>query len=241
MTALLEVDGLSAGYGAVPVLHDIDLRLEPATITAVLGANGAGKTTLLRTVSGLLRPTAGTVRLRGQDLRRVPVERLVTLGLAHVPEGRGVIAELTVDENLRLGGLWRRGATARAESAKALAEVYELFERLALRRDSRGHQLSGGERQMLALGRALMARPSVLLLDEPSLGLAPTVVAGIMALLRRLRDTSGLTVLLVEQNVHSALAIADEGVVISLGRVVARGPAEQLQADENLRHAYLGF
>jgi branched-chain amino acid transport system ATP-binding protein len=241
MTALLEIEGLCAGYGQVPVLRDVDLSIEPATITAVLGANGAGKTTLLRTLSGLVRPSAGAVRLRGQDLSRVAVERLVTLGAAHVPEGRGVIAELTVADNLRLGGLWRRGSGASRETAAAIAEVYELFEPLARRRDSYGHQLSGGERQMLALGRALVAKPALLLLDEPSLGLAPVVTARIMALLRTLRDTTGLAVLLVEQNLHSALAIADDGVVLALGRVVARGKAADLQADEGLRHAYLGF
>jgi branched-chain amino acid transport system ATP-binding protein len=240
MTAALEVTGLCAGYGRVPVLHDIELSLERASITAVLGANGAGKTTLLRAISGLLRLTGGSVRLNGADLAHVPVSDLVRLGLTHVPEGRGVISELTVDENLRLGGLWR-DRSARGETKQAVAEVYELFEPLARRRTSHGHQLSGGERQMLALGRALVARPSVLLLDEPSLGLAPSVVANMLGLLRRLRDERGIAVLLVEQNVHSALAIADEGVVISLGRVVARGHAADLQGDEALRHAYLGF
>jgi branched-chain amino acid transport system ATP-binding protein len=238
---LLEVDGLSAGYGRAPVLHEVGLRLAPATITAVLGANGAGKTTLLRTLSGLLRPTAGQVRFEGRNLVGTPVEQLVTVGVAHVPEGRGVIAELTVDENLRLGGLWRAHAAGRRETRVAMAQAYELFEPLARRRDNPGHQLSGGERQMLALARALVARPKLLLLDEPSLGLAPVVAATIMALLRTLRDDTGLTVLLVEQNVHSALAIADEGVVVSLGRVVAQGKASDLQADEGLRHAYLGF
>ncbi|MCW2644214.1 MAG: branched-chain amino acid transport system ATP-binding protein [Pseudonocardiales bacterium] len=241
MTELLEVEGLCAGYGAAPVLHDVDLRLAPGTITAVLGANGAGKTTLLRTLSGLLRPSAGRIDLTGRDLIGLPVERRVMLGVAHVPEGRGVIGELTVQENLRLGGLWRKGAGARRETDAAIAEVYDLFEPLARRRGYHGHQLSGGERQMLALGRALVARPKFLLLDEPSLGLAPVVAASIMALLRTLRDASGMAVLLVEQNVHSALAIADEGVVVSLGRVVARGKAADLQADEGLRHAYLGF
>ncbi|MDT4981326.1 MAG: branched-chain amino acid transport system ATP-binding protein [Pseudonocardiales bacterium] len=241
MTELLEVEGLCAGYGAAQVLHDVDLRLAPGTITAVLGANGAGKTTLLRTLSGLLRPSAGRIDLTGRDLIGLPVERRVMLGVAHVPEGRGVIGELTVQENLRLGGLWRKGAGARRETDVAIAEVYDLFEPLARRRGYHGHQLSGGERQMLALGRALVARPKLLLLDEPSLGLAPVVAASIMALLRTLRDASGMAVLLVEQNVHSALAIADEGVVVSLGRVVARGKAADLQADEGLRHAYLGF
>ena len=241
MTSRLEVRQLSAGYGGVPVLHEVDLSLEPGTITAVLGANGAGKTTLLRCLSGLLPPTAGSVRFGDIDLTRVPVEQLVALGVAHVPEGRGVIAELTVEENLRLGGLWRRGRAAARESARAMSEVYELFDPLAQRRRYHGHQLSGGERQMLALGRALVARPALLLLDEPSLGLAPALTTRIMALLRHLRDSTGLTVLLVEQNVHSALAIADQGVIIALGHVVAQGPAAGLRADSNLRHSYLGF
>ena len=241
MTALLEVENLTAGYGRVTVLHDVALQLEPAKITAVLGANGAGKTTLLRSLSGLLAPTRGTIRFGDTDLRKVPVDRLVTHGVAHVPEGRGVIEELTVEDNLRLGGLWRRGSGAAHETSTAITQVYELFEPLARRRRHHGHQLSGGERQMLALGRALVARPKLLLLDEPSLGLAPLIAAQIMALLRTLRDDTGLAVLLVEQNVHSALAIADHAVVLALGKVVATGPAEQLQADENLRHAYLGF
>jgi branched-chain amino acid transport system ATP-binding protein len=162
---------------------------------------------------------------------------MVRLGIAHVPEGRGVVTELTVDENLRLGGLWQRDA----KGAKAqLARVYELFEPLARRKKQPGHQLSGGERQMLALGRALVGRPRLLLLDEPSLGLAPRVTAQIMGLLRTLRDSTGLTVLLVEQNVRAALAVADGGIVLSLGRVVATD-AVRLADDDALRHAYLGF
>ncbi|MEU7825915.1 ABC transporter ATP-binding protein [Catellatospora sp. NPDC049133] len=235
---ILQVNGLTAGYGAAPVLQEVDLTVRAGTIAAVLGANGAGKTTLLRTLSGLVKPSGGEVVYGGRPLRDVPVEQLVRRGMAHVPEGRGVVAELTVDENLRLGGLWRRD---RADAAKALTEVYELFEPLAQRRRSAGHQLSGGERQMLALGRALVARPRLLLLDEPSLGLAPRVIAQIMALLRQLRDTTGLTVLLVEQNVRSALSVADEAVVMSLGRIVTATSADRLRDDEELRHAYLGF
>ncbi|MBO4210427.1 ABC transporter ATP-binding protein [Micromonospora echinofusca] len=235
---LLGVRGLVAGYGAVPVLHTVDLSVPPRTIAAVVGANGAGKTTLLRAVSGLLPPTAGRIVLDGTDLRGTRVEQLVRRGVAHVPEGRGVVGELTVDENLRLGGLWRRD---RADAARALDEVYQLFAPLARRRRHLGHQLSGGERQMLALGRALVGRPRLLLLDEPSLGLAPRVVAQIMALLRQLRDDTGLTVLLVEQNVRSALSVADQGVVMALGRIVASGPAAGLRDDDHLRHAYLGF
>ncbi|NUT33473.1 MAG: ABC transporter ATP-binding protein [Hamadaea sp.] len=235
---ILRIEGLVAGYGAAPVLHAIDLSVPPATVVAVLGANGAGKTTLLRAVSGLLRPTAGRVLLDGADLRDVPVEHVVRRGMAHVPEGRGVVAELTVEENLRLGGLWRRD---QRDARVAKDEVYDLFPSLAARRRHAGHQLSGGERQMLALGRALIARPRLLLLDEPSLGLAPRVTAQIMTLLRQLRDETGLAVLLVEQNVRSALSIADQGVVLSLGRVVAATDAGQLRGDVGLRHAYLGF
>ncbi len=238
MSDLLEISGLTAGYAGVPVLHGIDLRVPAGTISAVLGANGAGKTTLLRAISALVPPTAGEIRLDGTSLRGVPVQQLVRRGLVHVPEGRGVIGELTVAENLRLGGLWRRD---RAGLRVAVAEVYELFPALAARQRHLGHQLSGGERQMLALGRALVARPRLLLLDEPSLGLAPRVIAQIMALLRRLRDDTGLTVLLVEQNVRSALSVADMGTVMALGRVVASAPATRLAGDVELRHAYLGF
>jgi branched-chain amino acid transport system ATP-binding protein len=238
MAALLQVEDLSCGYGPVGVLKNVTLTVERGSIVAVLGANGAGKTTLLRTVSGLLRPTAGRVVFDGADLTSVPVEKVVRKGLAHVPEGRGVVAELTVDENLRLGGLWRRD---RDGARAALAEVYELFEPLARRRRSVGHQLSGGERQMLALGRALVARPTLLLLDEPSLGLAPRVTAQILALLAQLRERTGLTVLLVEQNVRSALSVADHGVVLSVGEIVMSAPAARLRDDDDLRHAYLGF
>ena len=236
--ALLQVDGLTAGYGAAPVLHEVNLTVQPGEIVAVLGANGAGKTTLLRTLSGLVRVSGGRVAFDGSDLAGTKVEHLVRRGIAHVPEGRGVVTELTVEENLRLGGLWRRD---RADARKALDEVYELFPPLAQRRSSAGHQLSGGERQMLALGRALIGRPKLLLLDEPSLGLAPKVTGQIMALLRDLRERTGLAVLLVEQNVRSALSIADEGVVLALGRVVVRNKASVLRDDADLRHAYLGF
>jgi branched-chain amino acid transport system ATP-binding protein len=237
MAPLLKVRGLTAGYGGVPVLREVDLTIPAGTICAVLGANGAGKTTLVRTLSGLVRPASGEVVYDGQNLAGVPVEELVRRGLAHVPEGRGVVEELTVEENLRLATLWRRDTRAVRHD---LAEVYETFEPLARRRTHLGHQLSGGERQMLALGRALVTRPRLLLLDEPSLGLAPRVTAEIMALLARLRDERGLTVLLVEQNVRSALSVADHGVVMALGRVTATDAAA-LRTDDRLRHAYLGF
>jgi branched-chain amino acid transport system ATP-binding protein len=246
MTALLEVEGLTAGYHGVPVLHGVDLRVPAGTICAVLGANGAGKTTLLRTLSGLVRPSAGRIAYDGAPLHGEPTERLVARGIGHVPEGRGVVEELSVEENLMLGGAWRLDwsgllGPGRAALKRDLAEVYELFPPLRARRRQPGHQLSGGERQMLALGRALVGRPRLLLLDEPSLGLAPRVVGQTMGLLRRLRDETGLTVLLVEQNVRSALSIADQGVVMSLGRVVAADDPARLAADAALRHAYLGF
>jgi branched-chain amino acid transport system ATP-binding protein len=233
MSALLEVEGLTAGYGAAPVLHDVSLTVDRGQIVAVLGANGAGKTTLLRTLSGQL-PREGRVHLDGNETRGLKVERMVRHGVAHVPEGRGVVVELTVDENLRLGGLWKK-------PRPKLDGIYELFPALAQRRNHLGHQLSGGERQMLAIGRALAAEPRLLLLDEPSLGLAPKITAQIMALLRDLRDRTGLAVLLVEQNVRSALSVADEGLVLSMGRVVTRSDAATLAGDADLRHAYLGF
>ncbi|MCP2370936.1 branched-chain amino acid transport system ATP-binding protein [Agromyces terreus] len=236
--AELRLEGLTVGYGGAPVLRGVDVRVPAGTIVALLGANGAGKTTLLRTVSGLLPAASGRIVFDGVDLAGVSVEDRARAGLAQVPEGRSVVAELTVDENLRLGGLQRfRGRRLTA----AVDGIYGMFEPLARRRRAAGHQLSGGERQMLALGRAIIAEPRVLLLDEPSLGLAPRVVAQIMAVLRGLRDERGLTVLLAEQNVTSALAVADHGVVLNLGEVVADRPAEDLRTDSALRHAYLGF
>ena len=234
--ATLEVRDLTTSYGPVRALDGVSLTAAPGRITAVLGANGAGKTSLLRTVSGLVRCASGTVLLDGTDVTRSAVESMVGRGMAHVPEGRGVIAELTVEENLRVGALFR-GKVAREEFDR----VYDLFPRLVERRDNPAHTLSGGERQMLVIGRALLARPRILLLDEPSLGLAPRIVAQIFGLLRQLVDAEGLSVLLVEQNARSALSVADVGIVLNLGRVVATDDAKQLMADEDLRHAYLGF
>jgi branched-chain amino acid transport system ATP-binding protein len=235
---MLEIEHLSASYGAVQALDDVTITVPDRSVTAVLGANGAGKSTLLRTLSGLVRPTHGHVRLAGEEVTTKSVEDIVRLGMAHVPEGRGVIQDLTVEENLRLGALWRHD---RADRKRALGEMYALFAPLASRQHRSAFTLSGGERQMLVLARALMGRPKVLLLDEPSLGLAPLVVADIMALLRMLATEQSLTVLLVEQNARSALSIADRGVVLNLGRVVAAAEAATLAGDAVLRHHYLGF
>ena len=232
------VSGLVAGYGAAPVLQDIDLTVPAGTIAAVLGANGAGKTTLLRTLSGLIRPAAGRILLAGADLRGTPVEQLVRRGIAHVPEGRGVISRA---DRRREPAPRRAVATDRADAGRALDEVYELFEPLARRRRHLGHQLSGGERQMLALGRALVGRPRLLLLDEPSLGLAPRVTARIMALLRHLRDTHRADRPAGRAERAQRAAVADQGIVMSLGRVVIAAPADELRDDVDLRHAYLGF
>ncbi|WP_219418598.1 ABC transporter ATP-binding protein [Pseudonocardia nigra] len=237
-TGTLEVQGLTTTYGPVTALDAVDITAEQGKITAVLGANGAGKSTLLRTVSGLVRPVSGRVVLDGADITRAPAEAIAQAGIAHVPEGRGVITELTVEENLRLGAML---GASRKRTERGLAQVYEMFPPLAERKRRDAHVLSGGERQMLVIGRALLSGPSVLLLDEPSLGLAPRIVAQIFGLLRDLVDAEGVTVLLVEQNARSALSIADVGIVLNLGRVVASDAAATLAADDGLRHAYLGF
>lgn len=236
--AALTITDLTVGYGGAPVLHDIGIDLRPGEVVALLGANGAGKTTLLRTLAGLVAPASGAIALDGVDLVPVRTEDRARRGLALVPEGQSVVAELTVDENLRLGALWRHRGAARE---RAIRGIYDMFEPLARRRTADGHQLSGGERQMLALGRALISEPRVLALDEPSLGLAPLVVAQLMGTLRDAAEYRGITVLLAEQNVTGALSIADRGVVLDLGRVVADAPASELAADAALRHAYLGF
>ena len=235
---MLTVEDVVTTYGAVRALDGVSLQAQEGTITAVLGANGAGKTTLLRTVNGLVRPLSGRITYAGRDLLKTRVENVVHAGIAHVPEGRGVITELTVEENLRLGALFHGD---RAAATASLGEMYAMFPPLAERRRQPADTLSGGERQMLVVARALMARPKLLLLDEPSLGLAPRITAQIMATLRRLRDEQGMTVVLVEQNARSALSVADEAVVLNLGKVVAQGKASDLAADEKLRHAYLGF
>ena len=232
---MLKVQDLTTDYGPVRAVDHVSLQVPAGSVTAVLGANGAGKTSLLRTITGLVRPSSGTVSFDDEDITSLRVEDIVRRGISHVPEGRGVIAELSVIENLRLGGLWR------GSGAAPLQEIYDLFPVLRERQRQPASQLSGGERQMLSIGRALMSRPRALLLDEPSLGLAPRLVAQIMGLVRGLADSLGLAVLLVEQNARSALSIADRGLVLNLGQVVADQESATLAADERLRHAYLGF
>jgi branched-chain amino acid transport system ATP-binding protein len=235
---MLEVEGLTTHYGPVRAIDDVSLAVPAGGIVAVLGANGAGKTSLLRTISGLVRATGGRIVFDGETITQQPAEDLVRRGLAYVPEGGGVIGELTVAENLRLGALWRRD---REERSRTLEEVVAIFPRLAERSSMHASTLSGGERQMLSIGRALMGRPRLLLLDEPSLGLAPIVVEQIMRVIGELRRERGLTVLLVEQNARSALSVADQGVVLNVGQVVAQGEANELAGDEQLRRAYLGL
>ncbi len=235
--AALAVEDVVAGYGQVTVLHGVTVSVPAASITTVLGANGAGKTTLLRTISGFVRPRRGRVLVGGTNLALRRPEDISRAGVAHVPEGQGVITELTVEENLRLGALTRKAP----ERAAALADAYQRFPVLADRRGRAAATLSGGERQILVIARALMASPKILLLDEPSLGLAPRIVAQVMSLIRQLRDESGLTVLLVEQNARSALSIADVGIVLNLGQVVAAAAAAELASDVSLRRHYLGF
>lgn len=234
---MLSITDLTVNYGPVQALNGVTITVPRGEITAVIGANGAGKSTLMRTLAGLVTPSAGQATLDGEIITRKAPEDIVRMGVALVPEGRSTIPELTVDENLRLGGLWR----AKADRREAQAEVFDLFPVLSERQRMRADTLSGGERQQLAIGRALMSNPKCLLLDEPSLGLAPLIVTQILHLVRRLADETNIAVLLVEQNAVTALRMADTGVVLNLGNIVQTGPAATIASDEKLRHAYLGY
>jgi branched-chain amino acid transport system ATP-binding protein len=235
---MLEIEDLSVSYGAVEALKAVTLSARPGAITAILGANGAGKTTLLRTISGLVKPRSGAVRFGGEELLGRAVEDIARRGVAHVPEGRGVIAELSVEDNLRLATLWCMG---RRERQGAIEATFELFPRLSGFRRRHASTLSGGERQMLVIGRALISRPKLLLLDEPSLGLAPLVTAQLMELLRDQTQGTDMTVVLVEQNARSALSVSQSAVVLNLGEVVVSDDAATIAGDGALRHHYLGF
>ena len=232
---MLEVSGLKAGYGRIPALHGIDLTVRRGELVALVGANGAGKTTLLRALSGV-QPASGKIVFEKTAIHTLPAEARVALGIVQCPEGRQVFGPLSVEDNLRLG-TYRRG---RAEAARSLERVYALFPALAERRGQAAGNLSGGQQQMLAIGRALMALPRLLLLDEPSMGLAPRLVAEIFACIQRLR-AADTALLLVEQNAAAALAIADRGYVLETGRVVLAGTGAELLADAGVREAYLGL
>ena len=233
---LLRVTDIEAYYGRIRALRGVSLEVPAGSVVALLGANGAGKTTTLRAVSGLLHPARGTVEFDGRRIDRVAAERLVRAGMAHVPEGRQVFPELTVRENLRLGAYTRRDRTAIGDD---LQRVYGYFPRLEQRAAQLAGTLSGGEQQMLAMARALMAKPRLLLLDEPSLGLAPLLVREIFRIIAEIR-AAGTTVLLVEQNVHMALTVADYGYVLESGRVALADNSAALRQREEVQHSYLG-
>ena len=239
MSLLLILHGVNAAYGRLHVLKGVSLHVNEGEVVALLGANGAGKTTTLRAICGLLKPTGGTLTFAGEKLAGQPAEALVRRGITQVPEGRQVFGPLSVQDNLLLGAYSRDRRAWREEVPADLKRVFDLFPVLAERRHQRGASLSGGQQQMLAMGRALMARPRLLLLDEPCLGLAPLVAKQIMATISELR-AQGTTVLVVEQNARAALAIADRGYVMETGKVVLEGTAEELLRNKDVRRAYLG-
>jgi branched-chain amino acid transport system ATP-binding protein len=234
----LVVNRLSVNHGAIAAVKELSFTVENGQLAAVIGSNGAGKTTLLRALSGLIPTSGGEASWNGHTLLGRKPEDLVRAGVVHVSEGKSVIPELNVKENLALGGIWRKD---KKDVAVATEEVLELFPRLRERITQSADTLSGGERQMLAIGRALIARPEILLLDEPSLGLAPLIIEQIFDAINQLRHRLGLTVVLVEQNAMSALKIADIGIIINVGALVTSGPSAELLADANLRAAYLGY
>ena len=237
MPTLLEAENLEAQYGATKVLHGLGFAVEAGGITAILGANGAGKTTTLRAVCGMVK-TAGSVRFEGQRIDGKATEEIVRLGIAHTPEGRGTFMDLTVQENLRLGAYVRRD---RGAIAGDFDRIYGYFPVLGQRQGQQAGTLSGGEQQMLAVARALMSRPRLLLLDEPSLGLAPLLTREIFRIVRAINKDEGVSVLLVEQNAAMALELADHAYLLETGRVVMSGPSADLQRDDSIRRSYLGY
>lgn len=233
---MLSVNNIQVFYGAIQALHGVSFEVKEGEIVTLIGANGAGKSTTLRTVSGLIRPKTGSVEFRGQDITKVPAHKIVKMGLAHVPEGRKIFPNLTVRENLVMGAYTR---TDKAEIAASLENAFQRFPRLKEREKQEAGTLSGGEQQMLAMGRGLMCRPSLLILDEPSMGLSPILVEDIFKIIQEINKL-GTTVLLVEQNAFMALQIAHRAYVLETGRVMLSGSASDLQADPKVRSAYLG-
>ena len=237
MGAVLQVERLNAGYGSTEVLHGVDLQVAERGITTVLGANGAGKTTLLRALCGMIR-SDGDIRLNGQPIAAKATEQIVRLGVAHVPDGRGTFLDLTTEENLKLGAYTRRDRKVVVED---FDRIFGYFPRLKERRAQQAGTLSGGEQQMLAISRALMLRPRLLLLDEPSFGLAPLVVQDIFRIMRRINQEEGVAMLLVEQNATLALDLADHVYLLETGRVVISGTSDVIRNDEAVRRSYLGY
>jgi branched-chain amino acid transport system ATP-binding protein len=235
--SLLFARAVAARYGQVQVLRGVDIEVVAGGVTAVLGANGAGKTTLLRAICGMVARD-GEIRFDGARIERLGTEDIVRLGIAHVPEGRGTFGSLTTEENLRLGAYSRRD---KADVARDLERIYRYFPRLAERRPQQAGTLSGGEQQMLAIGRALMLRPKLLLLDEPSFGLAPRIVEEVYRMVRRIKEEERVSILLVEQNATIALDLADRVCLMETGRVVMAGPPGELRGNESVRRAYLGY
>lgn len=233
---MLEISGLVSGYGRISILHGIDLRVDKGELVALVGVNGAGKTTLMKTIAGLIRPTAGRIAFEGAEIAGEGAERAVAAGIALVPEGRMVFPRMTVWENLMLGGVHPR---ARPYREATLERIFDLFPRLAERRDQKAATMSGGEQQMLVIGRGLMAQPKLLILDEPSLGLSPLLVQETYGALRKL-NADGLTILLAEQNVKLSLAVSNRGYVIENGKIVLTGASSDLAHDPATRKAYLG-
>ncbi|MCX7619373.1 MAG: ABC transporter ATP-binding protein [Acidimicrobiales bacterium] len=237
MSALLEAIDLVGGYGPVRVLHGLSFDVQPGEVVVILGANGAGKTTTLRALSGLLDDVKGSVKIEGEDVLGLRPDQIVRLGVAHVPQGRGTITDLTVEENLRLGAYVRRDADVQQD----IEHWYSVFPRLGERREQPAGSMSGGEQQMLAIARALMSKPKLVLLDEPSLGLAPLVTRELFTRLGEINRTTGTAMLVVEQNANLALELAHRGYVLETGQIVAGGSASELKSDETVRKAYLGY
>ena len=235
--ALLEIDGLDVHYGGIHALKGVSMKVEAGEVVTLIGANGAGKTTTLRAISGLVKPSAGTVKFDGAAITHIPAHTIVSRGLVHAPEGRGIFSNMTVDENLEIGAFLRKDS---AQVKKDREHALSLFPRLEERLDQNAGTLSGGEQQMLAIARALLARPKLLLLDEPSLGLAPQIVALIFKIVKTIA-AGGTTILLVEQNAHMALGVASRAYVLEVGRIVLEGDAKELAKNDQIRKAYLGI